>query len=159
MTRIASAIGWLVISVTLSTPTHAQISPDKRAALVGTALNGFWGRAVDSKGQPLEPASESERTTSPVPQEWVELSFDVGEVSGRLESCSLNWIDTFRALTSRARREGFSDKQVAFVAVLHGVAQDTILDQRRANQCNESDKAVALRQEETILERLKHDAA
>jgi hypothetical protein len=146
-------------SLALSQPMFAQIPHEQRSDAVKYLLKNFWGNAIDSKGRPIEPATDAERSTVPVSAHWVDLAFDAGEVSGSLEWCGMDWIPTLRALTSRARSEGMSDRQVAFVTVLHGANQGSIRQQRRARQCRQSDIEVAMKLRAELLARSARSGA
>jgi hypothetical protein len=52
-----------------------------------------------------------------------------------------------------------SDKQVAFVTVLHGATQGAVFDQRKTRQCSAADKADVLQKGVLMLERLAGGAA
>jgi hypothetical protein len=159
MKRIALSVACIGLTAALCDFSAAQVPADKRPALVEFALKNFWGNAVDSKGQPIEPTSATDRATVPVDDTWVTLAIDTGEASGALTWCGLNWQVTMRALTARARSEGMSDKQVAFVTVLHGLTQGTVIEQRKTRQCSEADKADVQQRGVLMLERLAGRAA
>jgi hypothetical protein len=117
-------------------------------------LKNFWGKAIDSKGQSIEPISEVDRTTIPVNQSWITLAIDTGEASGKLEWCQLNPLVTMRALTARARSEGMTDKQVAFVTMLHGTTQGAVTKQHQGRACADADKVSAVQQGTATLKTL-----
>lgn len=148
---LKAALGVLAV---LCGTAGAQIPPEERTAIVDYVLKNFWGNAIDSSGRPIQPSSETERGTVPVDRSWTSLAIDIGEVSGRLQWCRLDSIVTMRALTARARRQGLSDKQVAFVTMVHGMTQGTVVRQRQAQACDQSVAADAVQRSNAAVERL-----
>jgi hypothetical protein len=103
------------------------ITPDShREKLFDIALSKFWGNAVGRDGLPIEPENEVDRVTLPISKETAHLVFDIGEISGYARWCGVDWKVHFLKLTSSARSSGFSEKQVAFIGVVHGVAQGVV---------------------------------
>jgi hypothetical protein len=116
-----------VLLAALCVPSKSALLPgDERQALIAAVLKNFWGQAKLSDGRFAQPASEEERHTIPITNAVVHRALDAGEVSGLAEWCKLDWESHCRALTRAARTAGLSDKQVAFVSVLHGAAQGRI---------------------------------
>lgn len=135
-------VGWFrLLRVALLLLLHgvasAGIVPQSvREELFSRALEGFWGRAQMPDGKLILPASEDERRVLPVSNNVANDAFDRGELSGLAEWCGLDWKANFRALTRNARQNGQSEKQVAFISVLHGVAQGTVASaMARAGPC------------------------
>ena len=106
--------------------TAGVVPQSAREELFNRALEGFWGRARMPDGTPIQPTSEQDRRTFPVNKSVANFAFDVGELSGLAQWCALDWQANFTALTRSARKNGQTEKQVAFISVLHGVAQGTI---------------------------------
>jgi hypothetical protein len=116
-----------VLFVAVIAEVHAGIIPEKtRDELIDLALKNFWGKARLSNGQFVQPSSEAERNTVPLPKAVSYRVLDAGEVSGLAMWCKLDWEPHFHSVMQAARSKGLNDKQVAFVAVLHGAAQGTI---------------------------------
>ena len=106
---------------------HAGLIPDPhREDLIQQILGVFWGKARLPGGQFVQPASEEERTTVPISKAAAHRVIDAGEISGLGEWCKLDWERHYLSLTRAARAGGFTDKQVAFVSVLHGAAQGVV---------------------------------
>ena len=119
----------LLFTLLLLSPglAEAQLVPQAtRDVLMRRSLDGFWGRAKTPDGKAIHPESEQERKTPPVNARVANFAFDIGELSGLSEWCSLDWKPTFTALTRTARKNGQSEKQVAFISVVHGVAQRAV---------------------------------
>lgn len=74
----------------------------------------------------MQPASEAERSVGPLAKAVAHRALDTGEISGLAEWCGLDWRPNYRALTRAARSVGMTEKQVAFVSVLHGAAQGSL---------------------------------
>jgi hypothetical protein len=116
-----------IISVLLAifcSYSYSGLLPDpQREELLPLVLKQFWGKAKLSNGQYVQPASEAERTTLPVPKAVANRAIDIGEISGLAAWCKLDWNPNYFAMTKSARSNGFTDTQVAFVSVLHGASQ------------------------------------
>mgnify|MGYP003575946500 CR=1 FL=1 len=116
-----------VLLAAVCVPAKSALLPDdERQALIAVVLKNFWGQAKLSDGRFAQPASEEERHTVPITNAVVHRALDAGEVSGLAEWCKLDWQSHYRALTRAARTACLSDKQVAFVSILHGAAQGRI---------------------------------
>ena len=121
-----------------------------RDALITWALERFWGNARDSTGTPIHPSSDLDRNTVPVPTNVAYRAIEAGEISGLAAWCGLDWEPHYFALTAAARKRGMSDKQVAFVSVLHGLAQGSTF-KSKASPCPASER----KEVESRLERSK----
>ena len=118
---------------------HAGVLPEThRGELIRMVLDNFWGKAKLPGGQFVQPASEQERITVPISRAAAHRTIDAGEISGLGEWCKLDWEPHYYSLTRAARARGFSDKQVAFVSVLHGAAQGVVATaMAKGGECNE----------------------
>ena len=130
----------LLFALLILTPgwATAKLVPQAtRADLIRQALDGFWGRARTPDGKVIQPKSELERRRLPVTEQVAHFAFNVGELSGLAEWCHLDWKPTFTALTRSARKNGQSEKQVAFISVVHGVAQAAVATSlEKTGQCS-----------------------
>jgi hypothetical protein len=122
----------------------AQVQADmpplaEKDAVIAWTLEQFWGNAHDSSGLPIQPSSDLDRRTVPVPSTAAYRALEAGEISGLAEWCGLKWERHFLALTAAARKRGMSDKQVAFLSVLHGVAQNSAI-RSRTTACSEGER-------------------
>jgi hypothetical protein len=127
--------------ILFSSICYAGVLPsDIRAALVQKALAGFWGNARDSSGMPILPNNDQDLATVPIAPTVVEQAINVGEITGMAEWCGMEWVPQYRALTRYARNAKMTDKQVAFISVLHGVAQQTIVSSMGSRACADQDK-------------------
>lgn len=117
------------------------IPEQQRDILVKYVLKEFWGRAENSQGEFIQPASENERNTVPIATPIAYRALDAGEISGLAEWCGLNWQDHYLALTKSARSKNLNDNQVAFISFLHGAAQKIIVSAMEKNVCGEKERA------------------
>jgi len=108
-------------------------------ALISWVLDRFWGHARDSTGAVIQPSSELDRRTVPVPLGVAYRVIEAGEISGLADWCGLKWEAHYQSLTSAARQRKMSDKSVAFISVLHGVAQG-ITSKSRSSPCSDSER-------------------
>src|SRR5204863_9362121 len=96
------------------------------------------GKEKLPNGQFVHPPSQEARETVPISKAAAHRAIDAGEISGLGEWCKLNWEPHYFSLTRAARARGFSDKQVAFVSVLHGAAQGVVATaMAKGGECNE----------------------
>lgn len=130
------------------------VPPSAREELLKQVLEGFWGRANMSDGKLIQPESEEERRMLPINEKVASFAFDVGELSGLAEWCGVDWKVNFAALTRNARKNGQSEKQVAFISVVHGVAQGVVASaMSKSGQCSPQDREKVRAQVEGFLAR------
>ncbi len=130
---------FLIFSFSL-TASAGILSPEHRERLVQLALANFWGKARLNNGQYVEPENDAERSKLPISKAAADHVISVGELSGIAEWCSVNWQSHFQSLTAKARQQGFRDKQVAFIGLLHGVAQGSVYSAVQAKPCTVEQK-------------------
>ena len=131
---------FLLFSVSFS--ASAGILPQEhREQLIQAAFANFWGKARLSNGNPVQPDNAAERSTLPISIATASHVISVGEISGIAEWCGLDWQTHFLNLTAKARRQAFSEKQVAFVGLLHGVAQGTVYSTLQSKPCATDQKS------------------
>jgi hypothetical protein len=108
--------------------------------IIGLAFENFWGKARLLDGSYVQPGSEEERQTLPISKETAYQVIEVGKTSGQAKWCSLDWQKNYLALTKWARQQGFSDKQLAFIGLLHGVTQGIVERSMQGKKCDEAEK-------------------
>lgn len=119
---------------------HADERVDAaKDTFIASALDAFWGRARDSKGAVIQPSSDLDRRTVPIPMSIAYIAIDAGAISGLGAWCGLDWESHYLSITAAARKRGMSDKQVAFISVLHGLMQGQALKSLNS-RCSESDR-------------------
>jgi hypothetical protein len=116
------------------------LTTDIRSGLAEDVLNGFWGNARDIKGQRIFPINDKDRKTIPISAAVIDQTINVGEMSGMAEWCGLDWKPYYKSLTSYARKQKMTDKQVAFISVLHGASSQIIVSAMKAKTCEKQDK-------------------
>ena len=136
-----------VAAVLLSSSAMAGVlSQETRKKIVEAVLQkGFWGHARLSDGSLAQPASEAERTASPLTPQQSDRAIDVGELTAIGSWCTVDWKPFYLAYTKSLRDEGLSETQVAFAGVLHGVSQSSVLktlhpDRKCGDQLREATK-------------------
>lgn len=136
----------LLIAISLANVAFAGFIPnEQRTALIQEALSKFWGRAINSRGELIQPATEKERNIVPVKDSVAHRALDAGELSGLAEWCGLDWESHYRSLTRSARSKAMNDTQVAFVSFLHGAAQGIIVDAMKGSTCGKEEKSRIMR--------------
>ena len=139
---------FLLFSISIS--ASAGILPQEhREQLIQAAFANFWGKARLSNGNPVQPDNAAERSTLPISTAAANHVISVGEISGIAEWCGLDWQTHFLSLTAKARRQVFSEKQVAFIGLLHGVAQGNVYSAVQSKPCAEEQKSRAAKMLET----------
>jgi hypothetical protein len=134
-----------LVLIVFSFNSFAGILPsDLRTSLVKDVLSGFWGQAKDIKGNPIHPKNDQDRETIPISASVVDQVINVGEVSGMARWCGLDWQPNYRALTSYARKQKMTDKQVAFIGVLHGASSQIIASAMKSKICEKEDKEMVV---------------
>lgn len=134
----------------VSGPTWGGVLPGpEREKLFKEALSHFWGRAKLADGSFVQPDNEQERNTLPISTTVANQVFDVGEISGYAEWCGLDWKSNFLTMTAAARKHGFKGKQVAFIGMLHGVAQGVIADALKSKSCGAHERP-------KVMEMMRH---
>lgn len=113
-----------VIISFISTASFAEVmSEDQREKVIAQAQQKFWGNAVLANGEKVQPASETERKTLPIPKSLAHAIVDSGAISGLGQWCGLEWKPHYFSITKAARKHGMNEKQLAFIGFLHGIAQ------------------------------------
>jgi hypothetical protein len=103
--------------------------------LVATAQENFWGRAVLSSGEAVQPIDDAERTAPVIPfSDAVRVVSAAAPVGGALW-CGVEWQPYYRAFMQSERRKSWSEKQVAFIGVLFGLAQHAMWNALKQDPC------------------------
>lgn len=139
--------------------SEARAPSSVRDEVVQGILSEFWGNARDVHGNPIQPENEQDRQTVPVSRAAAYRAIEAGNISAVAEWCGLEWETHFLALTRAARTKGMSDKQVAFLSVLHGAGQSAYLGSLSGRTCtNEERGRVAKLRDESAAQGLPADA-
>src|SRR5437763_15914325 len=108
------------------------------------ALENFWGRAVDEAGKSLQPKDATERKTLPIPKSDARRIAHAGVPAGLAVWAELEWKPYYLAFMQKERRSGrWSQKQIAFIGVIFGVAQGTSEKAFSEHKCDEQHRAWA----------------
>jgi hypothetical protein len=103
--------------------------------LVATAQENFWGRAVLSSGEAVQPTDDAERTAPVIPfLDSARVVSAAAPVGGALW-CGVEWQPYYLAFMQSERRKSWSEKQVAFIGVLFGLAQQSIWNALKQSPC------------------------
>jgi hypothetical protein len=144
----------LLLALSAGAAAAGIVPPTARDALIQEALRGYWGRAKTPDGKVITPASEAERTALPVSKKLAHFAFEVGELSGVAEWCGVAWQPSFSALMRFARKSNQSERQVAFIGVVHGTAQGAVSSaQAKSGQCSAKAKQQVQQRVEQFLAR------
>lgn len=141
--KMRTLISCLVIFSLSLTASAGILPPEHREQLIQAAFANFWGKAKLSNGKHVQPDNEAERSKLPISKATADHVISVGELSGVAEWCGLNWQSHFLSLTAKARQQLFNDKQVAFIGLLHGVAQGNVYSAVQSKPCAAEQKTNA----------------
>lgn len=125
----------------IATAAFAQVLTEaEREHVITTAHKNFWGDAVLSNGAYVQPTSEAERNTLPIPKALANSVADAGAISGLGQWCGLEWQSHYLSITKSARKNGMNETQVAFIGFLHGIAQGSASSAMKNTSCDDQIK-------------------
>ena len=134
-------------------PVTGFAPPELVAGLTDQAIaiaRAHAGEARLADGTPLPAASEEDRRLFAVPAALETQTVRRGFLTGQLEYCRADGIArSFRPYMARLRASGrYSDRQLAYLGVLHGVGQEMItgaMDFRKTEACSDAAFLTGLR--------------
>jgi hypothetical protein len=134
------ALASLMAALTLAMPLSVAAQPARtelHRQLLMIALDNL-GRARCEGGQPCAPATTEERATPPITDDQARAVVDVGSISVVAEHCGLDWQRrNFEPLMKHHReRLRMSERQLALVSVLHGIAMGVLGETVRRTSCS-----------------------
>ncbi len=136
----------MLVALVLSPSAKADelFSDVEKAEMMQLTLKHFWGKAIDSKGDPVQPADEKERTTVPISKQQAHYLINKGGESGLAQWCGVDWQERYLLMLQQLRMHMKNDKQTAYSGVLHGVAQQTLAASLKGEPCDrDTSKQVA----------------
>jgi hypothetical protein len=130
----------MVCLLPFAAQAEAIFSTEDKQRIMKLTLQKFWGQAVDSKGHPIMPKDDAERATLPIPKEQAAYIIDKGSESGLAEWCNVSWEERFHLLMKQMRAQKLSEMQIAYIGVLHGVAQGMVNSSMKNQKCDAETK-------------------
>ena len=134
--KIAATLALALLLVAPAAPTAAQSQPDfigpnddvVVAAMKLAGDNITMARLPDGSRVPAETAEELDRPI--VPLAVGRLTLNTGMLSGYAQFCGLDWqARNFGPFMDSQRSDGGrTDKQIAYLGILHGIGQGIMLD-------------------------------
>jgi len=113
--------------------------------LVATAQENFWGRAVLSSGETVQPIDDEERTAPVIPfSDSVRVFSAAAPVAGALW-CDVEWQPYYLAFMQSERGKSWSEKQVAFIGTLFGLTQRAMWNALKQNPCPPETREMVLK--------------
>jgi hypothetical protein len=94
-------------------------------SLVTTAQQNFWGRAVLSSGERVQPVDDAERAAAVIPFADSARVAVAARPVGQAIWCGVEWQPYYLEFMQSERRKSWSEKQIAFIGVLFGLTQST----------------------------------
>jgi hypothetical protein len=122
-------------------PAADLFSQEEKNRMMTLTLESFWGKAIDSEGKPLQPKDDRERTTMPITRDQANYIIGKGGESGLAQWCGVAWQGRYQLILEQQRRHMQSDVQVAYAGVLHGLAQNMLVDAMKGERCDHDTKA------------------
>jgi hypothetical protein len=134
---------FLLFCLLLPATAHAAdlFSPEEKNKMMTLTLESFWGKAIDSQGKPVQPKDEAERTTMPISRDQAYYIIDKGGESGLAQWCGVEWQGRYQMIIEQQRRHMKNEVQIAYAGVLHGLAQNMLVDGIKDERCDEATKA------------------
>jgi hypothetical protein len=134
----------LIYSATVfsSQPAYFQnVFPAEQATqVIRIAQQNFWGKAVLSNGTLAQPADENERNTLPIPRNEAMRIVQSSTAAGLGAWCGVEWQSYYLAFMGSERAKPWSEKQIAFIGMLFGVAQGSLQKSMSGTPCGSSDR-------------------
>ena len=116
-----------VFAMSSSLATAQTGSPDALVrSLVTTAQENFWGRAVLSNGETVQPVDDAERTAPVIPFGDSARVVNGAMPVARALWCGVEWQPYYLMFMQAERRGSWSEKQIAFIGVLFGLTQGVV---------------------------------
>ena len=143
---------WLAVMATSASAADLFTDPEKQKMMQLT-LDSFWGKAIDSKGKPVQPKDDRERATIPISRAQSYYLINKGGESGLAEWCGVDWQERYLLILKQLRKYLTTDTQVAYAGVLHGVAQGMVASGMKGEACDAETKGQI---DELVKEDLKN---
>lgn len=121
---------------------HAQqIFSDEHADyLILVTLKYFWGKAKLSSGELVQPKDEKERRSVPIPQKEAVRVVRAAAPVGLAMWCGMPWQSYYNAFMKSERSKPWSEKQIVFIGMLFGMAQESLAKSASRSPCKGRDR-------------------
>jgi hypothetical protein len=146
--RLLSAAAWLtaltLAAVVPRAPAAAQVrfAPDPPEQLVVDLManaRSDLSRVTGSAGVPSETLLERNESLLSITD--ARAVIDVGFASGTARWCAMDWRPNLaNLLTEERARPGRSERQIAYIGVLHAHAMSVIIDASQNHQCTPAER-------------------
>ena len=138
----SSIVSLTSVLVLLAAIAHAQnvFSDQQAAELIRLAHQNFWGKAKLSTGQVIQPRDERERQTLPIPYADAVRVVQSSVPAGLGAWCSVDWRSYYQAFMKLERQKPWSEKQIAFICILFGVAQGNLQKAMSKSPCTPKER-------------------
>ena len=92
-------------------------------SLVTRTQQYFWGNAVLSSGEKVQPVDDAERAAAVIPLADSARVVDAARPVGQAMWCGVEWQRYYLEFMQSERRKPWSEKQIAFIGMLFGFTQ------------------------------------
>lgn len=117
--------------------------PDEAVADLMERARTDLPRLSDSRGRPFPASAPADRAGAVIPPDDARAIIDVGFASGVARWCRLDWQQNLRFLMNEQRARGtWSERQLAFIGILHAHAMGAVLDANRGRSCGAGDRLI-----------------
>ena len=130
------------VMLSLTNLASAEVIPSNMyEKIIEVAMSNYWGKAKIEDGSFVTPSSEKERTTLPITTDNAGAVIKMDELSSIADWCGLDWESNYLKVMSGARSYQLTEKQVAFVGLLHGVAMGVVNGAIKDKECSVEQKS------------------
>lgn len=114
-----------------------ELPPEQKKAVMGLALISTWEQAIGSDGKRITPIDDNERNTIPVSDQMGTEIIRVGMLDGIAVWCAVEWEPHHKLYMKRIRKLYFTDKEIAYSSMLHGIVQGLYQGGKKGEQCDD----------------------
>jgi len=129
-------------AVFASQPAYLQnLFPAEQATqVIRIAQQNFWGKAALPDGTFVRPGDDREREALPIPRNEAMRIVQSSAAAGLGDWCGVEWQPYYLAFMSAERTKPWTEKQLAFIDTLFGVAQGSMHRAMSRVACAASDR-------------------
>lgn len=143
LVALAAALGSIGAGAQTPPVRFSAEPPDDAVADLMAQARADLPRIADRDGRPFPVAAPGDQGGAVIPPGEARAIIDAGFASGVARWCQLDWQQNLRLLMNEQRQRGtWSDRQLAFIGVLHAHAMSAVMDANRNRSCSTSDRLI-----------------
>jgi len=141
MRRIHILLLMLLFIVPSVCSAQDVFSKQHAAELIRLTHQNFWGKAKLSNGAVVQPKDEEERQALPIPHADAVRVVQAAAPAGLGAWCGVDWKSYYHSFMKSERSKPWSEKQIAFIGMLFGVAQGNLMkSMAKSGPCTDKDR-------------------